>query len=81
MIKNVKIEKFTILKKVVESNVYYAVNQNWIELWKNYLYTSNRYLRKNFTKGYNPPPSIVNNNLLIGNDKTKPGLIKVFILF
>ena len=72
-----KYEHIQSSKTFIESNIYYAVNQNWIELWKNYLYTSNRFLRKNFTKGYNPPPSIVNNNLLGGNEKPKLGLIKV----
>jgi hypothetical protein len=59
------------------TGVYYAVPQSWIELWKNFLYTNNRFLRKNFTKGYNPPPPVFNQALCTENsNQIKSGQIK-----
>ena len=59
------------------TDVNFAISQEWIEAWKNFLYVNNRFLRRNFVKGYPPPGSIDNTKLLDENNKPKPDLEKV----
>jgi len=50
----------------MKSNSYYAIFQDWILAWKNFVYINTRFLRRNCLKGY-PHPGQIMNDPLIGD--------------
>jgi DUSP domain. len=61
---------------LLETTNQYVVFQEWINAWKNFVYTNNRFLRRNFIKGHAPPGPVENAPLLDANGNPKPNLIK-----
>eukprot|EP01016_Furgasonia_blochmanni_P038335 TRINITY_DN4616_c0_g1_i1.p1 TRINITY_DN4616_c0_g1~~TRINITY_DN4616_c0_g1_i1.p1 ORF type:complete len:245 (-),score=40.85 TRINITY_DN4616_c0_g1_i1:91-825(-) len=52
------------------TDLYYFMDQSWMQQWQNFLYSNNKYIKKNFVLGFPVPGPINNRNLL--NDELEP---------